>query len=184
MHKDLLEVIKSDMKGLYGLIYTNCDLSSGLILRSREQPHSDYRHLVRYLLHRERPVTYNNIAEAEAALAEGLTPADHSTILHSCRVAQERLTKEHAQLYRKMSFWYDLVKSRGRKVDEYDYLTRIRRFLSEPDHVKSILLASLVEYNLVNSGMMNVLLNEYRLVDEDFLKTLVSTEGTEAGHVA
>lgn len=58
-------------------------------------------------------------------------------------------------------------------IDE-SWLDKIEAFAAEDEHVKDILLASLLEFGLVHPDLMNTLLDEYREVRPEFLEELKS----------
>lgn len=56
------------------------------------------------------------------------------------------------------------------------WVDKIEAFAEEDEHVKDILLASLLEFGLVHEDLMETLLNEYRPVRREFLEELRSED--------
>lgn len=171
---DLIDVLVDDMRDLYDLVYKGKPWKEHF--RSQENRHAECRHIVRCLLKKQRPARHEDIAEAERRLiGNGHTAPDHSTIVHSCQMAEKYIQKNKKDLWKRLNFYYDVIRDRPAKEDPIPYLGRIAEFKREKDHVKSILLASLLEYGLVNSSIMQVMLNQYRDVPEDFVDELIET---------
>lgn len=165
-----IEVLAEDMRVLYEQLYGGSEWMKEDYLTTRIRYPMEMRHIVRYLVRRERGCRLEDIGAAEAILSGG-DPIDHSTIHNSCQEARETLLDKHRITVTKLSFVLD-ARISGATLP---YLGRVAEYKREQDHVKSIVLASLVEFGLVHPAMMTTLFNSYRQLDRPFLEKLLES---------
>lgn len=177
MEHSKIQLLADDMNDIYSFIYKEeWDRSNpGLKGTSREEPYIHYRHIVRYMVCRERAVYYKLVASAEGLLF-GITPCDHSTVKNSLDVVADNLRykKEYRTLIHQIGFMYDLKK--GYRDRGVNYADGINKMMSLPKHVLAVTLASVTHHNLVHETILNTLINEYQALDEHFLKSLLPQE--------
>lgn len=170
-----------DMNKIYSLIYGERwnSLSPNKQFLTRERPHVNYRHIVRYMVLRERGSTLKSIAEAEGVLFE-TEPADHTTIVNSVHVARTKLYKDAAykKWFHQIGFFYDLRNGNDA------FVNRLNELMQVPGFALAITLASLIKMNLVHKDLLEVTLNEYRLLNENFVKNLLQTKSASAASPA
>jgi len=168
-----IERLAKDMEALYDMLYKHDGWVS--YFGSRERTHVHYRHMVRYLVQQNRRATYDQIARAEALLS-GHPAADHTTIMNSIKVFNEHLRHDYRGLIQNLNLFYDAWLVNDHQVEESSYINRIIEFSYEPEYVKNIVLACLLEYNMIHPGILRTLFNEYRQVDHVFLDHLIRKE--------
>lgn len=162
-----IQLLADDMAALYRLIYQ--DDSWPEHVSSRAEPHIHYKHIVRYLVRRERVASFTAVAAAEGhLLGDGFR--DHTTIMNSVWRVQEELKATYKDLIANLNVFYDGVRSSGEGLD---YFGQLARYHGLPEHVKSLLLAGMCNYKLVHPGLLDTMCAEYEQVDADFFDRML-----------
>lgn len=97
------EILKNDYKALLDFIYGGRSWKQ--VQRSRLQPHTDHRHIIRVLILEGRKPTLEEVAEAEAMVI-GKTVPDHSTISNSQKKFNADLKTRYCSTINQLNAFY------------------------------------------------------------------------------
>ncbi len=170
MKKNTL-TLSDDYKALLDFVYQGSPWRN--LQKSRLEPHTTYRHIVRALILKHRKPFLLELCKAEGLALNKNTP-DHSTILHSKSRFEDEISISWSAYVNKLEMYYTYYLQKDASPIGEGVIEKAQKLITNTPEMNAFLLARCFKAGFIQPKVQDAWMNDYTKVGQPFLEQMLN----------